>query len=182
MLRPDVARLVNLPHCEGLVACGWYQGALKVWLSEYKFHQRSHHKAVLQQLITYQMQRFWLTGNFLPDVCFIMPLSNRRYFWRGFNQVTQTWMPALQGISPISSALTRIKSTKPQSILNRKQRRSNIKGAFSVKLDLQGKKVVIVDDVITTGSTMDEAAQACLEAGAAKVWAFATALTPLLGK
>ncbi|OHU86358.1 hypothetical protein BET10_15525 [Pseudoalteromonas amylolytica] len=182
LLRPDIARLMNLPHCDGLIACGWYQGALKVWLSDYKFHRRTHHKAILQQLITHQMQRFCQTSNFSPDLCLIMPLTYRRYFWRGYNQVSQTWRPALENIAPINSCLMRVKQTKPQSELNRRQRRNNIKGAFCVTQSLRGKNVIVVDDVITTGSTMDEAARACLEAGAAKVWAFATALTPLFSK
>ncbi|WP_217495704.1 ComF family protein [Pseudoalteromonas byunsanensis] len=181
-MRPDIARLVNLPHCNGLMACSWYQGALKVWLSEYKFHGKVHHKSVLQQLISHQIQQFCQTSHFVPDLCLIMPLAYRRYFWRGYNQVTQTWMTALKNIAPISSSLKRLRTTKPQSKLNRKQRRTNIKGAFYVAQSLQGKKVVIVDDVITTGSTMDEAAQACIQAGAAEVWAFVTALTPLFSK
>ncbi|NOU52773.1 ComF family protein [Pseudoalteromonas sp. JBTF-M23] len=134
------------------------------------------------QLINYQMQRFWQYGGFNPDLYLFIPLSQTRYVTRGYNQVSQTWSPVLKKHSNVSEALFRVRATKAQSTLSRAQRKRNLKDAFSLSHCIQGKNIAIIDDVITTGSTMDAAAQTCLDAGAAKVWAFATSLTPLLGK
>ncbi|WP_152087063.1 ComF family protein [Pseudoalteromonas sp. A25] len=182
LLRPDVKRAISLKYCNGLFACGWYQGWLQDWLSKYKFHKRTYLKQLLIQLIRYQMQRFWQNGGFIPDIYFFIPLSQTRYVARGYNQVTQTWLPALPTGSQVSQDLVRNKITKPQSQLSKTERRRNVKNAFCLSTNIQGKKVAIIDDVVTTGSTMDVAAHACLQAGAAQVWAFATSLTPLNSK
>ncbi|CAH9058627.1 Putative ribose-phosphate pyrophosphokinase [Pseudoalteromonas holothuriae] len=179
LFRPDINRIITLKNCDGLFACGWYQGWLQTWLSDYKFHHRTYLKQILKQLIHYQMLQFWQSNYFTPDICFFMPLSQTRYIKRGYNQVAQTWLPSIKPYTHISLGLTRIKTTKPQSELSKKQRKDNVKNAFLVQEDIKDKKVAIIDDVITTGSTMSAAAQACIHAGAAQVWAFSTALTPL---
>ncbi|MBD1582006.1 ComF family protein [Pseudoalteromonas sp. S16_S37] len=180
--RPDINRVISLKYCDGLFACGWYHGWLQHWLSEYKFHKRTHIKRLLTQLINYQMLRFWQHGGFSPDLCFFIPLSPTRFVKRGYNQVSQTWSPILEKHSNVSEALVRVRATKAQSKLSKAQRKRNVKDAFALSHSIEGKNIAIIDDVITTGSTMDAAAQACLRAGAAKVWAFSTSLTPLLGK
>jgi predicted amidophosphoribosyltransferase len=67
--------------------------------------------------------------------------------------------------------LSRSKATAPQTGLGRQQRLKNVKGAFIVRLPktVHARKVLVIDDVYTTGATIDECARSLLEAGAAQV-------------
>lgn len=179
LFQPDVARMFNLPHCHGLLACGWYQGAMQTWLSEFKFSKQSHYQNAITRIIKTQLARFNQTQIFTPDVIIILPLHKNRLINRGFNQVAQTWLPCVAKDKVKMNYLTRINATQAQSGLNLKQRKQNVKLAFKVSCTLEGKKVAIIDDVITTGATINAAAKACLAAGASEIWAYATALTPL---
>lgn len=77
------------------------------------------------------------------------------------------------------STLKRIKNTRTQTRLNEEQRQQNVRNAFVAKVnDLEGKKVILVDDVLTTGATMDECARVLKEAGAAEVYSCVAAITP----
>jgi ComF family protein len=75
------------------------------------------------------------------------------------------------GISFDGFTLSRSRWTEPQTALSRKERKKNIKGAFVVKHreTIRGKKIVLVDDVYTTGSTVNECALVLIKAGAALV-------------
>lgn len=179
LFQPDIARMFNLPHCHGLLACAWYKGAMKQWLSEFKFTKQSHYQTAINAVIATQLAHFESTSTFSPDVYIILPLHKNRLIDRGFNQVTQTWLSHLPHTKVSTDTLRRINATKAQSGLSLKQRKQNVKRAFEVKQNLKGKKVAIIDDVITTGSTINAAAKACYAAGAEEIWAYATALTPL---
>lgn len=66
--------------------------------------------------------------------------------------------------------LTRVKNTKQQAKLKKENRKENIKNAFKI-IGRPAKRVVLIDDVFTTGATLSEAARICKEAGAQEVWA-----------
>ncbi|MBQ4850473.1 ComF family protein [Pseudoalteromonas sp. MMG012] len=179
LLRPDIQRDFALPNCSGLIACGWYKSQLKVWLKGYKFQHKAYYKKALQQVITQQFSGCLSHAAFAPDLTIVIPLHPIRLATRGFNQVSQTWQPCLLNtVTPIPT-LVRSHNTQAQSNLSRHKRQHNIKGAFYVEGSMEGLNVALVDDIITSGATMNAAARACLEAGAAQVWAFTTALTPL---
>lgn len=81
----------------------------------------------------------------------------------------------------IPDILQRIRATPPQGHKKAKDRRKNVKGAFRVSprhlRELQGKRIVLIDDVLTTGSTVNECAKVLLEAGASSVHVLAVAKT-----
>lgn len=81
------------------------------------------------------------------------------------------------GIPVLASALKRVRATPSQGHLKAQDRRKNVKGAFAVKSarSIQGKRIVLIDDVMTTGSTAEECAEALLKAGAAEVCVLAVA-------
>jgi predicted amidophosphoribosyltransferase len=72
----------------------------------------------------------------------------------------------------------RVRATPPQAALDEKARRRNIRGAFTARADLAGRHVAIIDDVVTTGSTVGELARALLRAGCVRVDVWALARTP----
>jgi len=103
-----------------------------------------------------------------------MPLSPRRLAERGFNQA----LLIAEGLADDFSlplhrmVLARIRETRPQTTLPWKARHDNVKGAFAATSALQGKNVALVDDVMTTGATLNEAARALKKQGATRVSAW----------
>ncbi len=108
----------------------------------------------------------------MPDVIVPVPLHTKRLLWRGFNQSTELARAlgkALNRPVPVKG-LTRIRHTPPQTRLGLKERQNNIRNAFEADADtVRGKVVLVVDDVYTTGSTLNECAQTLLCAGAAGI-------------
>lgn len=177
--RPDINRDFSLQYCHGLMACGWYEGHLRSLLKGYKFQHKSVYKVALQQIIARQLEYFFIESAFRPDVVCAVPLHTARLTGRGFNQVHQTWLPSFSQFATPQPILHRHHHTQAQSTLSLKQREKNLKNAFQCCPSVLGKQVAIVDDIITSGATINAAAHACLKAGALQVWAFTTALTPL---
>ncbi len=111
-----------------------------------------------------------------------VPLSPRRARKRGYNQAERL-ARALGGITGVRvqpETLIRTRHTSTQTALSPEERRANIAGAFSAR-PLGGRRAILVDDVLTTGATLCEAARALAEAGAGSVEAitFARAKPPL---
>ncbi len=115
-----------------------------------------------------------------PDVIIPLPLSAQRLRERGFNQALEIARPlaAAQRIPLDRFGTARISDTAPQTSLPWKQRRANVRHAFECTIDLSGMSVVVVDDVMTTGASLDEFAKTLKYHGAACVtnWVFARTL------
>lgn len=101
-----------------------------------------------------------------------VPLGKRRLRQRGFNQslVLARYVSKAIGLPLDYLSLRRIKETEPQSLLKKDKRKKNVKGAFQVLGDrLKRKNIILVDDVVTTGSTLNECALALKRAGAKQI-------------
>lgn len=102
-----------------------------------------------------------------------IPLTKRRMRWRGFNQAEEIAkeLAKFLKIPLIREGLLRTRDNLPQVELGERERRENIKGVFQVKEKeaIFGKKILLVDDIYTTGATMEEAAKVLKEAGAKKI-------------
>ncbi|MCZ2096492.1 MAG: ComF family protein [Anaerolineae bacterium] len=109
--------------------------------------------------------------NWTFDTIIPVPLHTARERARGYNQSQQlgAYMAQVLGISCDPSALLRWRDTPPQVGLNREQRRANVRGAFRATTALTGS-VLVVDDVFTTGATLQDCARAAYEAGASRVY------------
>ena len=109
-----------------------------------------------------------------------LPLHPRRERERGYNQVSEL----LRGCPPAwkrrlrADLLQRTAYRGPQSDLSAGQRRRNVRGTFAAAPSVAGQRVLLVDDVITTGSTMSEATRCLLAAGATEVHWLALARAP----
>ena len=114
-----------------------------------------------------------------PDVLVPMPLHPLRLRERGFNQALElAKIIAHQlGIPLLPQGAERTRATPPQVGLPWKERTANLRGAFSSSLDYTGKHVAIVDDVMTTGTSLNELAKALRRQGASEVSAWAVART-----
>ncbi len=109
----------------------------------------------------------------MPEVDLIvpMPLHPTRLAERGFNQALEIARGVARHLGkPIEPrGVLRVKDTPPQTELPYEERAKNVRGAFLCKLDLSGVSVAVLDDVMTTGATLNELARALKRAGAARV-------------
>ncbi len=114
------------------------------------------------------------------DVAIPIPLTCRRYVQRGYNQSTLLSTPLTQRCKCLLLAnALKVKGGRPaQSRLGRAGRAHNIAGAFTATRRLDGLRVLLIDDVVTTGATLTAAAAAVLSAGASEVIAAVLAATP----
>jgi ComF family protein len=109
------------------------------------------------------------------DLLVPVPLHRRRLALRRFNQAAALADAVSQacGVPVEALALERVKPTHPQVGLSRPQRAANVQGAFKVsaagRLRIEGRAVVLVDDVLTSGATINAASRALLRAGAGRV-------------
>ncbi|TPW12028.1 MAG: phosphoribosyltransferase [Halothiobacillaceae bacterium] len=106
-----------------------------------------------------------------PDRIIPVPLHPSRLRQRGFNQSVELGRPiaAALGIPLDIKSSERIAATQEQAQLTARERHHNLRGAFRITHPLVGQRVVLLDDVMTTGTTLNELAQAVLRAGAASV-------------
>ena len=114
-----------------------------------------------------------------PDVLVAMPLSARRQRERGFNHAHEIArrLSARLAIAQ-EAALFRTRDAPPQAGLTLRERARNVRDAFEADPRLAGRRVAIVDDVMTTGATLGAAARAARRAGAVRVDAWVVARTP----
>ncbi|HUX90201.1 MAG TPA: phosphoribosyltransferase family protein [Gallionellaceae bacterium] len=130
-------------------------------------------------------EKLTLSVTVLPDCIVAMPLHPARLRERGFNQSLQLARRIGQQLNlpVLPSACKRVRNTPSQSTLPWKERSKNMRNAFSCAAEVAGKHVAVVDDVMTTGATLNELAMALLDAGATEVSAWVVARTlPHKGK
>jgi ComF family protein len=118
------------------------------------------------------MLEAWPTWASDVDLLCPVPLHHERERERGYNQSTLLVQSLQQQVEIESdfNALQRIRHTRPQIDLDRTERQDNVKGAFkAVRERVAGRRILLVDDVCTTGATLTAAATALLESGATTV-------------
>jgi len=166
----------NLEQVAEVVIAGDYEDKLLASLiKNLKFKSI---KAIAKILADF-LSLFWQGRalNVINPLLIPLPLSKSRERWRGFNQaelIAQEF--ALNFNYEINHGLKKIKHTRPQSDLKEEKRSKNIKGTFVYEgKTLFGRTIILLDDVITTGATINEAAKVLQAAGAKKIIALAVA-------
>lgn len=142
-------------------------------------HVKYQHKRKLARDLGRRLGKQLCKDNdyFRPDVLVPVPLHPKRQRKRGFNQSEQI----AQGLSveigvPVHTKLVkRVRNTKTQTGFNASERQRNVKNIFSCTSKVVPANVGVVDDVLTTGATVNECAQALLTAGAQRVQVFTLA-------
>ena len=116
------------------------------------------------------------------DRLIAMPLHATRIRERGFNHATEIARVLARqlGLPLDLDSCRRIRDTPPQMGLKHDARRRNVRGAFDCSDDVQGQRIALVDDVMTTGTSLDELAATLKQAGASEVscWVVARTLPP----
>lgn len=161
-----------LDRCQALFS---YQPPVDQWIHALKFNRDLATARLLGQLLAAQP----LAG--IPAAASVLPvpLHPGRLRQRGYNQALEIARPLLRHGWPLNRCdCRRTKPTQAQSGLPAGDRQRNIRGAFSVRSNLEGQTILLVDDVMTTGATLNELARALKDAGAREVvaWVIARAL------
>jgi competence protein ComFC len=116
------------------------------------------------------------------DSIFPIPVTEKRLKERGFNQsfIISEEIAAITGKPVYHSILSKTRETRDQYSLSREERLKNVRGVFSVKdgAPVRGNRILLVDDLFTTGYTIQEASRALLREKPAKIVVFALARTP----
>lgn len=144
-----------------------YQGALRYLISGLKFGARLHHARLLGMLLAEHVNE---TAE-RPEYLIPVPLHRSRYRERGFNQAIEIARSVGNELAiPLDlCSCIRHRNTPHQIDLSAKQRRQNMKNAFTVRKVTTARHVAIVDDVMTTGTTAAELALALKKAGVNQV-------------
>ena len=165
---------------EFAVAACHAEGALRELVHQFKYERRLQLRGALASLMVRTLEEPRLAGENLAEWLLVpVPLHRNREVDRDYNQSWELCqrLSGFTGI-PAVKALVRTRETEQQAGLSRDERLSNLRGAFAVrrawgwqaKTNLQGRRILLVDDVFTTGATTSECARVLRrEGGAEKV-------------
>lgn len=143
----------------------------------YKYRFITDLSKPLGDMITEQLVNLSLQGFFTEFQVIPVPLHKKRFTWRGFNQaeLLAEELSSKMKLALDKHLVIRVRHTKPQVKLDKEGRRKNIDNAFELTRTLTAKKYLLIDDVITSGSTLHEIAKLLKQKGAAEVWALTLA-------
>jgi ComF family protein len=148
-----------------------YKGAVQEAIKSLKYGGALHVAGALSHLLTDAFNRHYEPAEF--DVILPVPIHRKKLRERGFNQVVvlAEKLSARVGIPLDRSSFVKSVDTPPQASLSRKERLINLRGSFRVarKDAIENKRILLVDDVATTGSTIREAARTIRNAGGARI-------------
>ena len=160
----------KLPFLDSWLALWYYEGPVRKSLLRYKFQGTRAYAAGYGRLLAMKLLQEHPEGF---DSITWVPISRRRKLQRGFDQVEELalYVGKELGIKPLR-LLKKVRHNKPQSgISEQAQRRANVLGVYEATDPqwIEGRRILLLDDIVTTGSTAGEAARVLLTAGAKEV-------------
>lgn len=144
-----------------------YEGAIQRAILNMKFFRAAYNAKVLARYLVFCAVR----NNLQFDVVTFVPMSNKSQKQRGYNQaqlLAQHFCDILNIDAP-KPLLIKVKETERQERLGKHERKENIAGAFEAFSEAKGQRVLLIDDIKTTGSTLNECAKALKRKGAEAV-------------
>ncbi|MFH1847155.1 MAG: ComF family protein [Candidatus Omnitrophota bacterium] len=173
-------RQISTAHITKILFCRQYKGLTANCVKQIKYNNN----VIFINVFTGIMQNLFEKNPVFTASDFIIPvpLHKTRYLNRGFNQsdlIAKKLKTILQ-IPLCGHNLIKIKNTRSQTSLTKKERLENLKDSFRLKypLEISKKTIILVDDVFTTGATLESCAIELAAAGAKKIFAFTLAKTP----
>ncbi len=173
--------LSRAPAFDNCIAACAYTDPISAWVLRGKYQGDFASLRVLAYLLRRALSS---RGEGLPDLVIPMPLHWRRRWRRGFNQAWEisreiTRHPQFAGLTIDSRLARRTRATVIQRDLGLAERQRNLRGAFRITRPLEGQRIAIVDDVLTTGASAHALALALKARGAGHVSVWCCARTPL---
>jgi ComF family protein len=161
-------------NIDGIRSVFRFEGTIRQAIHQFKYRHIKAMAGPLGQLLAEHLRTYPLTGDVLVPV----PLHPKRLRERGYNQadLLVREISGITGMPVVDSLLVRRRDTITQArAANAAERRSNVKDAFTCRRELDGQRVLLIDDVCTTGATLDACAAALKAAGAGTVWGLTAA-------
>lgn len=169
----------NPPLFNRIYALFAYQPPITRLVTQLKFSKKLSVGLLMANLLAEAITTRWYKGQLLPQIIIPVPLHKLRQRDRGYNQAVEICRPLAKILDiPFGQHICqRVKYTQQQSRLNKQQRNVNLINAFTAEVAAHYKHVVIVDDVVTSGSTVRAMCLALLAAGVETidVWCIARA-------
>ncbi len=168
--------ILEPPAYSAAYAAALYEGQLRTAIQRFKFHQRPN----LDRPLAGLLERT-LPPDLDVDLLVPVPLHPIRLRQRTYNQalLLARELGRLRGLPTDADILIKCRATDPQQALSAAQRRQNLRGAFRLGDNVDGKAVLLVDDVMTTGVTLDLCSRTLLGGGAARVEVAVVGRAPL---
>ena len=149
-----------------------YENIVRDKLISYKFGEASYMYKTFAKIIINNTKIYRFLKTY--DIIIAVPMHKLKKAVRGYNQseLIAKEISKKANIVFYNNILIKVKNTKVQSTLTKNQRQNNVKNAFEIanKMLIKGKKIVLLDDIYTTGSTVNECAKKLKQAGASKVF------------
>ncbi|WP_210453367.1 DNA utilization protein GntX [Pantoea ananatis] len=163
--------LLRPPPWQALICVSHYQPPLSTWVNQLKFSGITALRVMLARLLLLSWLNAYRRGQTVrPDLLMCVPLHARRCWRRGYNQTALLATPLARWLEcEFSLALSRQRARAVQHQLSARQRRRNLRGAFCLETDVNGRHIALIDDVVTTGSTVREISRLLQGRGAASV-------------
>ncbi|MDO5546221.1 MAG: ComF family protein [Eubacteriales bacterium] len=167
---------IKLQFLDSFAAVWYYEGNVRASLLRYKFHNAQVYSVSYGRILAMKLLREYPDGF---DVLTWVPVSRLRKLRRGYDQVELLARAVGNelGMNPVPT-LKKIRNNRPQSRLKGAEaRKANVLGAYRIleNTDVKGKRVALLDDILTTGATAGECARILLSAGAKEVHCAAVA-------
>ena len=166
---------IDFPYIERTVYSLFYNEYTRAKIYEYKYYNKSYLYKTFGEILKHTIEEVQFLGNI--DIITFVPIHRRRKADRGYDQSELLAKYISDAINvPLSKGnLVRTRHTVAQNKLARSQRLENIRGAFRVKDgdEFYNKEILLIDDIITTGATLNECGKALLESGGKNVYAIA---------
>jgi len=161
---------LKLPYLAQWTALWYYEGNVRASILRYKFHGARSYASAYGRLLAMKL----LSSEIDFDILTWVPISRLRKWRRGYDQVAllASAVGAELGVSP-QRCLKKLRNNRPQSGLgDAAQRRANVLGVYQCTQPelVRGKRILLLDDVMTTGATAGECARILLTAGAKEVF------------
>lgn len=156
-------------HYDKIICAIRYKGDLRNQMLKYKFNSNRYLAKGFAEILYKKIIKFKLE----PDIIIPVPISDKRMFERGFNQsdLIAKYLSQLSNYNYDSDAIRKQKNNFTQSKLAESERVKNVKDVYYItsKESIFGKKVMLIDDICTTGATVDECSRVLKEAGAKEI-------------
>lgn len=163
------------PHFNHCITAFEYKHPINLLISQFKYQHKLLYGKILAELLANKILNNPIQSR--PDLLIPVPLHWKRHYQRGFNQAAfiAKIISKKTGVPVNHKLCKRIRNTPPQVGLDKNYRSKNMKNAFNLRASTKINSVAIIDDVITTGSTVNELSQTLLtsEIKNVMVWAIA---------
>lgn len=178
LFSPKAERVTrDFSHVDEAYSCFYYGSLLREAITSFKFANKRYLSLVFGEILIDKI--FYLGLNKKVDLLVPVPIHKETLKKRGFNQIDllAEEICANTKIKESKDNLIKIKMTQEQARLDQDARKTNLLGSFLVKRpeEIRGRTILLLDDMITTGSTIEEGAKVLKKAGALKVIALSIA-------